>query len=39
MIAKAKAELGWQARVSVKELCKEMVLADLESCQKSHLKW
>jgi GDPmannose 4,6-dehydratase len=27
--AKAKAELGWEAKISVEELCKEMVLADL----------
>jgi GDPmannose 4,6-dehydratase len=27
--AKAKAELGWEPKISVEELCKEMVLADL----------
>lgn len=26
---KAKAELGWEAKISVEELCKEMVIADL----------
>jgi len=27
--AKAKAELGWEARIAVEDLCKEMVFADL----------
>ena len=27
--SKAKAELGWKAKISVKELCEEMVMADV----------
>lgn len=31
--AKAKAELGWEAKIPVEELCREMVIADLYRTQ------
>ena len=35
--AKAKAKMGWEPKIKMRELCKEMVKADIELVEKGDL--
>lgn len=36
---KIKTQLKWETKISVDELCKEMVEADLKMCEREYLTW